>query len=121
MSRERILFVTGRLAEFSLRRVVEKLAPQVGFDYDIAVLGISVAALMHVDWVLQKLQPESNSQFDRVILPGWCQGDLQPLRDRFGVPFELGPKDLHDLPEHFGREGKPPPDLSRYDIEILAE
>ena len=49
------------------------------------------------------------------------QFDLGPLQDRFGVPFELGPKDLHDLPEFFGREGQPPPDFSSYTIEILAE
>ena len=119
MPRERILFVTGRLAEFSLRRVLEPLGRNVEFDYDVAVLGISVAALMHAEWVLRKLPGVEG--FDRVILPGWCQGDLAPLNEQFGTPFLRGPKDLHDLDEFFGREGKPPADLSRFDIEILAE
>ena len=55
MPAERILFVTGRLAEASLRELLATLAPQVGFDYEVAVLGISVAALMSVDFVARKL------------------------------------------------------------------
>ena len=35
MSREHIHFVTGRLAEFALRKVLEPLAQQVGFDYTV--------------------------------------------------------------------------------------
>lgn len=119
MSRERILFVTGRLAEPSLRQVVESLAPRVGFDYEISVLGISVAALMHVDWVQRKLVvPE---EITRVILPGWCDGDLTSLTAQFGRPFATGPKDLFDLPEYFGRGSRKPPALDEYSIEILAE
>ena len=119
MPAERILFVTGRLAEVSLRELLATLAPQVGFDYDIAVLGISVAALMSVDFVARKLEPPSG--VDRVLLPGWCGGDLESLDQKFGTPFERGPKDMLDLPEYFGGQAKLPPDLSRYDIEILAE
>ena len=119
MSTERILFVTGRLAEFALRGVLEKLAPQAGFDYDVAVLGISVAALMHAEWVARKLPPPAG--FDRIILPGWCGGDIQSLRDRYGVTVELGPKDLQDLPDYFGKRRQPRPDFGQFDIEILAE
>lgn len=117
-ARERIVFVTGKLAEFSLRRLLPRLSAEVGFDYCVAVLPISVAALLHVDWVRRKLSLEGTA--DRVVLPGWCQGDLGVLAERFGLPFERGPKDLHDLPDHFGRH-QPPPDLSHYDIEIVAE
>ena len=67
---ERILFVTGRLAEFSLREVLEKLAPQVGFEYEVAVLNVQVAALLHVPLIRRRLQvPES---IDWVMLPGMC-------------------------------------------------
>ena len=119
MARERLLFVTGRLAEPSLRSVLAPLAERVGFDYEIAVLGISVAALMHVNWVQRKLlvPPAIN----RVILPGWCSGDLTPLSTQFGLPFERGPKDLFDLPEYFGKSRRAPPPLEDYSIEILAE
>ena len=46
MSREHIHFVTGRLAEYALRPVVESLDQRIGFDYSIDVLPITVAALM---------------------------------------------------------------------------
>ena len=117
-ARERIVFVTGKLAEFSLRKVLEPLSVDVGFDYRVVVLPISVAALMHVDWVKRKLA--LNEAADRVVLPGWCQGNLDVLARQFDIPFERGPKDLHDLPEHFGRKQQSP-DLSRFDIEIVAE
>ncbi len=74
---------------------------------------------MHTDWVSRKIS--GTEEFDRVILPGWCHGNLQHLSDRFGKPFERGPKNLSDLPDHFGKAQTIPPDLSRYDIEILAE
>jgi dihydropteroate synthase-like protein len=119
MPAERILFVTGRLAEASLRELLATLGPKFGFEYDVTVLGISVAALMSVEFVARKL--ESPDAVDRVILPGWCGGDLDVLDQKFGTPFERGPKDLLDLPEFFGGQSQSPPDLSRYDIEILAE
>ena len=119
VARPRILFITGRLAEFSLRRVLDRLSVERDFEYDVAVLGISVAALMHVDWVLRKL--EVPAEYDRAILPGWCRGDVGRLSERFQLPFELGPKDLHDLPRYFGGSEKAPVDLSKYSIEILAE
>jgi dihydropteroate synthase len=117
-TREQIVFVTGKLAEFSLRRIVERLSDEIGFDYHLAVLPINVAALMQTDWVARKFALTSPA--DRVILPGWCQGELETLTERFQVPFERGPKDLHNLPDYFGA-GAEPPDLSRYQIEILAE
>jgi dihydropteroate synthase len=119
MSIPHILFVTGRLAERPLRRVVEMIAAKGEFIPEVAVLGISVAALMQVDFVRRKLQVAPH--IDRVLLPGWCQGDLSELDHQFGKPFERGPKDLHDLPEFFGQSQRAAPDLSRYDIEILAE
>ena len=119
MPAERILFVTGRLAEVSLRELLATLAPKVGFEYDVAVLGISVAALMSVDFVARKLDVPQT--VDRVLLPGWCGGDLESLAQKYGTRFERGPKDMFDLPEYFGGRTKSSPDLSRYDIEILAE
>lgn len=123
---ERILFVTGRLAERQVREQVESLSRKLGFNASVHVVGISVAALLHAPWLLKKLEASGllhdiNSRFDRVILPGWCQGDLRLLTQRFGVPFELGPREIHDLPQHFGQQRQRDIDLSRYDVEILAE
>lgn len=116
---ECILFVTGRLAEPSLRDVLARLEP-AEFEARVEVLGISVAALMHVEWVARKL-PKVPADVTRVILPGWCQGDLTRLQTQWQKPVQLGPKDVRDLPEMFGRKDRPPADLSTYTIEILAE
>lgn len=118
-SRERILFVTGRLAEPAVRDVVARLSGRFGFEYEIAVLGVSVAALLTTRLVARRLRIEQ--RFDRAILPGWCGGDLTDLNERFGFPFERGPKDVYDLPIHMGVAAREKPDLSNYDIEILAE
>lgn len=119
MQPERILFVTGRLAEAALRSVVDDLAGRVGFSYEIAQVGVNVAALMNCQLVARRLQFEG--RFDRLILPGWCQGDLHALASQFEMRVERGPIDLFDLPEYFGRGGRQSPDLSQFDIEILAE
>lgn len=118
-SSERILFVTGRLAAPTVREVVARVGAEMGFQPEVAVLNVSVAALLTTAIVSRRLTV--NSAIDRAILPGWCRGNLEPLRDQFGIPFERGPKNIHDLPLFFGRQGRDPVDLSRYDIEILAE
>jgi dihydropteroate synthase len=118
--RPRYLFVTGRLAEFALRRVLDRLTPEAGFDFEIAVLPITVAALMTTRWVTRHLQvPE---RIERVFLPGQCSGDLAPIRDKTGgIPVERGPIDLADLPRYFGKSGSPDPEYGTFQIEILAE
>lgn len=119
MTKKTYLFVTGRLAEVSLREVLETVSAKAGFHYEIAVPGIQVAALMHVSLLRRRLTvPE---HVERVIVPGWCQGDLAELTEYFGKPFEKGPRDLNDLPEYFGVGKRRVADLSRYAIEIIAE
>ena len=117
---ERILFLTGRLAERSLRSVVGTLSEQRGFEYEIEVVGVSVAALMHTGLVIRRVSLE-NREFTRAIVPGWCQGDLNEVSCHFGVPFERGPKNLFDLPEYFGMQSRRKPDFDDYDVEIIAE
>jgi dihydropteroate synthase-like protein len=118
MTREHYLFVTGRLAEASLRPLAQSLAQSAGFDYSIQVMPITVAALKTPKWIARRLNVPWG--VTRVILPGYCDGDLTALGQAAGVPVVLGPRDLRQLPEFFGRQ----PDLSDYgpyDIEILAE
>jgi len=119
MSKPKLLFVTGRLAEPALRSLLPSIALESGFDFEIAVLPISVAALMQTKWLARKL-PHLHG-VDRVILPGWCLGDLATLETQWQLPVELGPKDLLDLPAHFGRQGRETPNLDTFSIEILAE
>ena len=119
ISSETILFVTGRLAEAGLREVVVGISQKLGFRFEIAVPGIQVAALLHVSLLIKRLIVPHD--ITRVILPGWCQGDLSELEQHFGKPFETGPRDLYDLPEYFGLSKRRTADLSRYSVEILAE
>lgn len=116
--RERIAFVTGRLAEPSLRGVLERLAPEAGFEAEVVVLNIAVAALMTAEWVARRLRLPPGVM--RAIFPGHLAGDIDLLRAAAGVPCERGPRDLRELPRHFGRaagdEG-----YGAWDIEIIAE
>jgi dihydropteroate synthase-like protein len=115
----RILFVTGKLAEPSLRRVLSDLAPKAGFEPEVAVLPITVAALLTTDWVGRKLQVPTDVQ--RVVLPGYCRGELAALGVPESISVERGPKDLRDLPEYFGTSRGRPEHYGRYDIELVAE
>jgi dihydropteroate synthase-like protein len=119
MTRPHLLFVTGKLAEPSLRRTLAPLAEQAGFDFTVAVLPITVAALMTTDWIGRHLI--SPAGIDRVLLPGLCLGDMAPLAAALAVPVERGPKDLRDLPEFFGKGAQRPEGYGSYGIEILAE
>jgi dihydropteroate synthase len=112
----RVLFVTGRLAEPALRRTVAEMAPP--FAWDVAVMKITVAALMTTPWIARFLTvpPET----DLVLIPGLCEGDPAVIAEKVGVPVEKGPKDLRQIPEYFGRAAAPH-DYGAYDIEIVAE
>jgi dihydropteroate synthase len=116
----RILFVTGRLAEFALRRLLDDLAREAGFTAEVAVLPISVAALMTPKWVGRHLDVAQD--VERVILPGHCKGDLGPVVERArGARVERGPCDLRDLPALFGQGDIAPRGYGSHDIVILAE
>src|SRR5262245_13580302 len=115
----RILFVTGKLAEPALRRVLADLASKAKFEAEVAVLPITVAALMTADWVRRHLKVPDNVEV--VVLPGLCRGDPDELEAEVQRAIKLGPKDLRDLPEFFGKPSGPPPGYGAFDIEILAE
>jgi dihydropteroate synthase len=115
-SPHRVLFVTGKLAEPALRRVLADMAPP--FAYDVAELGITVAALMTTPWIAKHLDPPSNDT-DLVLIPGLCEGDPNVVREKVGVRVEKGPKDLREIPGYFGSQA--PRDYGTWDIEIVAE
>jgi dihydropteroate synthase-like protein len=119
MSRPLLLLVTGKLAEPALRRELAALGPRFGFEHTVAVLPISVAALMTAEWVARHLTVPPGT--DRVVLPGLCAGDLTRLVEQTGVLVERGPRDLHDLPEYFGGTRSAAEGYGRHDITILAE
>ena len=118
MMPDRILFITGRLAEPLLRRIVAPLAHEAGFEARILVLPITVVALATVDWIVRHM--ERPEEVDRIIVPGLCPGRPEDLSKAWGIPVEQGPRDLLDLPAYFKRPGAPP-SLDRHATEILAE
>jgi dihydropteroate synthase-like protein len=107
------LYVTGKLAEPALRRVLADRA-----DAIVAPLKITVAALMTTDWVGRQLTVPAG--VGKVVLPGLCRGELEPLTNHYGIPVERGPADLRDLPEYLGGQSTPVT-LDAHDIEIVAE
>ena len=114
---EHIVFLTGRLAEKALERVLHAMAP-APFTWQIREIGVQVAALMTADLIRRRL-PEP-PQADRVLVPGRCRGDLDALTAHFGIPFERGPEELKDIPQFFNRKARAV-DLTGFDIAIFAE
>jgi dihydropteroate synthase-like protein len=120
MCRPRLLFVTGKLAEPALRRVLDGLAPRAGFDGEVAVLPISVVALATTPWIARHLSVPAGVQ--RIVVPGLCRGDLSAISEsQSGVTVERGPADLLDLPAHFQCEDAGRPGYGAHDIALLAE
>jgi len=112
----RVLFVTGRLAEPALRRVLDGMGAP--FACEVAALRITVAALMTTEWIARHLTVPDGT--DLVLIPGLCEGDPAVVAERAGVPVEKGPKDLREIPRHFGRAAEAA-DYGAWDIEIVAE
>jgi dihydropteroate synthase len=96
---ERLLFVTGKLAAPALRDTLDRA--ELPFDYEIAVMKITVAALMTTDWIARFLEPPE--AITKIMIPGLCEGDADLLAERFGIPAEKGPADLKRLPSWFGQ------------------
>jgi len=114
---ERILFLTGHLAEKSLNKVLAAMGPGE-FEYDVLNIGISVAGLMTTDLIRRRLP--NSGQATRIMVPGRCRGDLDGLTRHYGVPVVRGPEELKDLPQYFGQIGANQ-DLGRFDVRIFAE
>jgi dihydropteroate synthase len=112
----RVLFVTGKLAEPALRRTLAEMhAP---FAAEVAVLRITVAALMTTPWIARFLDVPSG--IDLVLIPGLCEGDPEVIARKVGVRVEKGPADLREIPEYFG-QASARRDYGAWDIRILAE
>ena len=113
---QRVLFVTGLLAEPALRSTLAGMAAP--FACDVAALRITVAALMTTTWIARHLTVDAGT--DLVLIPGLCEGDPAVIEDKVGVPVAKGPADLREIPRFFGR-ATAARDYGAWDIEILAE
>jgi dihydropteroate synthase-like protein len=88
------------------------------FEYDVAVMRITVAALMTPDWIARRLEvPEGITS---IMIPGLCEGEVDVLSDRLGVPAEKGPADLKALPSWFG-QADARASYGERDIRVFAE
>ena len=110
------LFVTGKLAADALILTIERMEPD--FEYEIAALNISVAALMDTQWIARNIADAHGCR--QVMIPGYCPGDLSIIEDRIGASVVRGPKDLKNLPVFFGRE-RILEGYGEYQVKILAE
>jgi dihydropteroate synthase-like protein len=113
---ERLLFVTGKLAARALRDTLDRA--ELPFDYEIAVMKITVAALMTTDWIARFLEPPE--AVTKIMIPGLCEGDTGVLAERFGIPTEKGPADLKRLPSWFG-QADARASYGPRDIRVFAE
>jgi len=114
----RVLFVTGKLAEPALRRTLGEMAP--AFAYDVAVMKITVAALMTTPWIARFLVVPAGT--DLVLIPGLCEGDAAVIAERAGGgrARRKGAEGPAPDPEYFGRAAAAR-DYGAYAIEIVAE
>ena len=114
---ERIVFVTGRLANARLEKAAAALPPE-RYEPVIVDAGVKVAALMTEEIIRRRITiPDGVS---RIVMPGRCRADLDALARHFGVPVERGPDEIVDLPAYLGLAGGKL-DLSRHDVRIFAE
>jgi dihydropteroate synthase-like protein len=113
---EKILFLTGHLAQPRLEAVLKGMAAE--FEWTVVDIGVKVAALMTEDIILRRL--DSAGGADKIMLPGRCRADLDRLSDHYGVPVVRGPDEVKDIPVFFGRARKAS-DMTKYDIQIFAE
>ena len=121
MPNESIHFVTGRLAEPALRNILGQIAEKSGkggFEFTVDVLPITVAALMTPDWIAKRISIPPGT--DRIVLPGYCHGDLAAIKKVANIPIEIGPKDLRQLPQFFGQSAIKD-SFGDWDIDIIAE
>jgi dihydropteroate synthase len=108
------LFITGRLAEPALRNVLAEL----GIEHQVAVMNISVAALMTTRWIAKRLSVPGG--VDNIVIPGLCEGDVDALAQAAGLPVRKGPADVRALPEWYGREAIKA-ELGQRDVRVFAE
>jgi len=112
----RYLFVTGKLAAPSLGDTLDGMAP--GIEYRLAILPISVAALMDTHFAARHLEDAMGC--DAVMIPGLCKGDTALIADKLGVEVIRGPKSLKDIPSFFGRTHRPA-GYGAHRAKIMAE
>ena len=89
----KVLTVTGRLAEESVRRSVSGSK----YDVDVHTIPVSVAAFITPESAADALSRIPTEGYDFILLPGTVLGDVSPVEDATGVPTFKGPTNARDL------------------------
>ena len=101
---ERVLFLTGHLAQKSLHRILDDMQP-LPFAPEVLDIGINVAGLMTAELIRRRLPAPVAA--DRINVPGRCRGDMDALSAHYSVPVQRGPEEMKDLPQFFNQQAQP--------------
>ena len=80
---------------------------------------ITVAALMTPEWIARRIQIPAGTT--RVLVPGYCSGDLTPIQQSAARSGRAGTARLAGAATSFSDENHCRADYGAYDIEIIAE
>ncbi|MFQ6072139.1 MAG: dihydropteroate synthase-like protein, partial [Methanosarcinales archaeon] len=86
----KILVVTGRLAENTVRSAVKDFA-------EVLVVDINIAAFITPSLLKRTLQYVYHPYYDLILIPGLISADFSKLEEEIGVKIRLGPKHAYDL------------------------
>ena len=90
----KILIVTGKLAEETIREQTRGLKHQV----DVLALPVTVASFITPRYAAKQLEGADVKQYDMIVMPGSVSGDLSVVKEATGVPTYRGPLHAADLP-----------------------
>lgn len=124
---EKFLLITGTIAFRALVKLIEKTKFEM--QLEVKVLKCTVAALMTTDFIARKLGEELHLSGEEIIvIPGMCQGSLEPIIQATGCQVRRGPADLMNLPpflkgEQYSNRFTQEPEYNQMTspIQILAE
>ena len=117
MSKQHILFLTGRLAEKRLRRILEAMQSRV-FTYEIVNIGVECGCLN--DRRYDQTPIANAREADRVIIPGFVAVIWMPSvrTSRYLLFVALL---ISKIYRPFSEKTSELPDLSAHDVLIFAE
>jgi len=94
----RLLYVTGKAAESSVRKYAG--------DDDVEVMPLEIAAFLNPELLEIELSGRNLSGFDFVVVPGGSRGDYSKLSRMLSIPVVKGPTHAADIPIFLKQLGK---------------
>jgi dihydropteroate synthase-like protein len=91
---QRVLLVTGKLAEDMVKRYAAESTVQT----ETVALKIPVAALLNPETIAKSLESAKTKGFDMILVPGLIRGDTALISKVLGVEVFKGPRYAADLP-----------------------